>query len=202
MTEHKDPHSIHEIVEDLDELAVEQHDVSIGDALDMFGGRSYGPFLIIPALLEISPAGAVPGVPSVLAAIVALVALQMLFGREHIWMPRFVEKRSISGKKLHGAIGKLDRVATMLDSLAKGRMKGFARGPWLKAMALAVIALAITVPPLELVPFASAGPMLVIALMGLALIVRDGLLMLLSMGAAIAVVITGYTLFGQSSGAG
>ena len=55
-----------------------------------------------------------------------------------------------------------------------------------------ILLLCCLVPPLELVPFASSAPMLAIAAFGLALMVRDGLLMLaaftLSLG-AVGVVI-------------
>ncbi|HSJ79430.1 MAG TPA: exopolysaccharide biosynthesis protein, partial [Erythrobacter sp.] len=46
-----------------------------------------------------------------------------------------------------------------------------------------------TVPPLELVPFGSTAPMLAIAAVGLALLVRDGLLMIAATGIALAAVI-------------
>ena len=59
--------------------------------------------------------------------------------------------------------------------------------------ALAVIALALTVPPLELIPFASTIPMATIALFGLGLLFEDGRLVLVgwiaSMAAAIALTV-------------
>ena len=54
------------------------------------------------------------------------------------------------------------------------------------AAALAVIVLCVTVPPLEFLPFASTAPMLAIAAIGLALIVRDGLVMLFALILAVA----------------
>lgn len=57
--------------------------------------------------------------------------------------------------------------------------------------ALAVIALCIMVPPLELLPFAAVIPMLAIAIIGLAVMVRDGVLMLVGLGAAVAALIGG-----------
>ena len=62
--------------------------------------------------------------------------------------------------------------------------------------AAVVVALCCTVPPLELIPFASSAPMLAIAAFGLAILVRDGLLMLVALAlSALAVGLGGYFWF-------
>jgi len=48
----------------------------------------------------------------------------------------------------------------------------------IRLSAVACILLALTVPPLELLPFASSAPMAAIAMFGLALLVHDGALMI------------------------
>ena len=55
-----------------------------------------------------------------------------------------------------------------------------ARDPTLRVMAGIVILLCCTVPPLELLPFASSIPMGAVALIGLGLMARDGLVMLIA----------------------
>ncbi len=54
----KEPESVEEVIGELDELASKSDAVRIRDVLDDFGGRSFGPFLLLPALLEITPIGA------------------------------------------------------------------------------------------------------------------------------------------------
>ena len=178
----------------LGELAEANDDVTIGDALDQFGNRSFAPFLVLVPLLEISPIGGIPGVPTALAILVALIAVQLLIGREHIWLPGFVERRSVSADKLESAIGKLEKIAQGADAWFGGRLKWLTKGPAITFAALMVLALCAAVPPLEVVPFASSVPMLAIAAFGLALMVRDGLLMLvagaLSIGSIAIVLIT------------
>lgn len=71
------------LVEGLIRLGREREQVSVADIQDEVGQRSFGPFLFVPAL-EISPVGGIPGLPTLLAVIVALFALQMLFGRKHL----------------------------------------------------------------------------------------------------------------------
>lgn len=152
--------------------------VRVGDMVGAFGTRSYGPFLIVPALLEISPIGAVPGVPTVLATMVVLFAAQMLFGAKRLWVPGFVERAGFSARRLERGVQKLRPVACRIDRWFHGRLRRLTTGPFMRVAAAGCIALAITVPLLEVVPFASSIPMAAIALFGLALLVGDGLLML------------------------
>lgn len=76
---------------------------------------------------------------------------------------------------------KLRGIAHWLDEHSHGRFETLTEGAWLRIAAGIVIALCFTVPPLEFIPFASSAPMLAIAAFGLALTVRDGLLMVLAL---------------------
>lgn len=185
----KEPHSVGDVVEGLEELAEKEEKVSFGDVLDEFGNRSFAPIILVLALLELTPIGGIPGVPSALAACIALIAAQLLFAREHIWVPGFIEKRAVKGKSLHKGTDKLDGIAEKMDSLVKGRLKWLTRGRALQVAAALIIILCATVPPLEVLPFASSGPMIAIAIMALAIMVRDGLAMLF--GGLVAVAALG-----------
>ncbi|WP_338446885.1 exopolysaccharide biosynthesis protein [Pelagerythrobacter marensis] len=188
----EDPHSIEDVLDGIEELGEQRDEVCFGDALDEFGRRSFGPVLLFLPLIELSPIGGIPGVPTFLALAIALIAGQLLLGREHVWLPQFVERRAIAGDTLARAAHRLDGAAETIDGWFKGRLRAFTRPPWPRIAALMVIVLCCTVPPLEFLPFASSAPMIAIAAFGLALMVRDGLLMLiafaLSLGAAGLVV--------------
>lgn len=192
-------HTVCGIIGQLRTLADRQDRVSIGDVLDTIGDRSYGPAIMIPALIEITPIGGIPGVPTFLALIIAITAAQLLFNKEHVWLPGFIQRRSVSEKKLHKAADKLDGVAAKLDQWFHGRMPRFVKDPYPRIAAAIVILLCLTVPPLEFVPFASTAPMVAIAAFGLALLVRDGLLMLIAGLLSIAAVAAGMGLISSSS---
>ena len=186
-----DSDGVEAVLGDLDELAATHDEVCIGDLLDDFGRRSFGVVLLLAPLLELSPIGGIPGVPSFLALIIAITAAQLFLCKEHVWMPQFIEARAVSGKRLHRAIMKLRGIAHWLDEHSHGRFETLTEGVWLRIAAGIVIMLCCTVPPLEFIPFASSAPMLAIAAFGLALTVRDGLLMVLALfvtGAAAAAV--------------
>lgn len=174
------PESVTEVLEGIEEIAEERREVCIADLLDNYGSRSFGPMMILLALLELSPLGGIPGVPTALATMIGLIALQLLIGREHVWMPKFVERRTIRSRKLIKATHKLESTAEFIDGLSSRRLQWLTQPPFPRIAAFVVILLCLTVPPLEFLPFASSGPMLAIAVMGLALITRDGLFMLIA----------------------
>ncbi len=192
----QEPHSATETVEALEDLAENNDRVCIGDVLDEFGKRSFGPFLFVPALIEVTPLGGIPGIPTLLALIIALVAVQLLLGRDHVWLPQLLQRRSVGADQLMKSAQKLEGVAAFLDRWFKGRLKRFTGPQTQKLAAAVVILLCCTVPPLELLPFASSAPMLAIAAFGLAILVRDGLLMLVALAlSALAIGLGGYFWF-------
>jgi len=174
----EDPKSVGDILDRLHAVGEEHDRVSIGDMVEAFGNRSYGPFLLVPALIEETPIGSIPGVPTAIAAVIALFAIQMLWGRKQMWLPAFVKRRAVDAEKVEKASAKLRGVAAFMDRWFHGRLEVLTRGAAVRVAAAACILLACTVPPLEVLPWASSLPMLAIASFGLALLVRDGALMI------------------------
>lgn len=195
-----DPHNINDILDQLETLADERDRVSLGDAVEAFGNRSYGPFLLVPALIEISPIGSIPGLPTVLAAVIILFAAQMVWGRQHLWLPGFLKRRSAKAETVRKATDKLRGIARWTDRWFHGRLPALTGGVFVRIAAAASIALALTVPPLELLPFASTAPMAAIAAFGLALLVRDGVLMIVAIALAGVTIAVGVGLLGSRAG--
>ncbi len=177
-----------EVVIGLEKMTEGERRVVLGDALDQFGKASFGPVLVVLPLIELSPVGGIPGLPTALAMLIALIALQLLLGRDHPWVPTFLERRGVSANKLRTGARKLERLASRMDHWFKGRLRSLTRGLALKIAALCILMLCATVPPLELIPFASSAPMIAIAAFGLALTVRDGLMMLVAMALTVAAI--------------
>lgn len=183
--------SVSDLLDVLEQRDEADRKVSIGWMLDQLGDRTYGPALLLPALIEISPIGGIPGVPTFLAGLIILFAVQILIGQEHLWVPGFIERRTIRQKRLTEASHALRPLARRLDRWFHGRLETLTEKGWDRAVALVCILLALTVPPLELVPFASTIPMGAIALFGLSLLLRDGALVLAGLGVAVAGLATG-----------
>lgn len=183
-----------DVVEKLETLGRDNDRVSVHDIREAVGERSFGPFLLIPALIEISPVGGIPGLPTVLAVVIALFAVQILVGRRHLWLPDFIERRSFKGETFAKAMSKMKPVGRWADRVIRPRLEWLAEPPSLQIAAAIGILMAATVPFLEIVPFASTLPMGAVALLGLGLLARDGIVLLLaaafSLGSAYLVYAT------------
>lgn len=187
---------VEQALDRLHQTGEDRDKVSVGDVVEALGDRGYGPLLFVPALIEISPIGGIPAVPSILALIIALFAVQIAWGREHMWLPGFLRNLSVSGDRMRRATDKLQPVARWLDRWFHGRLEWLASDKVLRVAAVLIVVLCLSVPPLELLPFASTAPMAAIASFGLAMTLRDGLLMALGFALAVATVAVGFGLLG------
>lgn len=125
----EDPKSVGDILDRLEQIAREEDKITLRRVIETLGSRSHGPFLLIPALIDISPVGGIPGLPTVLGAITILVAAQMLLGRKHRWLPGFLERRSLSSGKICKTTRKLRGVARFMDRWFHGRLPRRTKGP-------------------------------------------------------------------------
>lgn len=189
------PHSVCEILDCIDEVARQHDRVSVDAIVESFGHRSYGAVLLMPVLVDWSPLGGIPGVQSFLALLAAVVAAQMMLGRRHLWLPGFIARRSIDSAQLRGAAARMRGAARFMDRHFHGRLEWLTRAPFSRVAAGLVIVMCLAVPPLDLVPFGGSGPMLAIALVGLALLVRDGVLMIVALALSAGAVGLGLSLW-------
>lgn len=188
---------LEEVIDGIAELGKRQDKVAISEIQDSLGHRSFGPFLFVPAIIEISPVGGIPGVPTVLAVIVALFSIQMLMGRDHFWIPDFLAKRTVDGAKLDKGLNKMRPVVRWLDKISRARLGWAVRATVLRLIAALCVLLCTSIPPLELMPFASTAPFGAIALFGLGIATRDGLLVILGLIVTVgAFVLVGMGLMG------
>jgi hypothetical protein len=193
MAKSENADTIGDVVEGIEDIAEREDKVAIDDLLDEFGDRSFAPLMLILALIGITPVGAIPSVPTIIALCIAIIAAQMAWGRQHVWLPGFVTGRGVSSERLTKGKDTLRTIASVLDSIAKGRLKALASGPARRVTAGLIAVLCLALPVLEIVPFAAAAPFLAIAMLSLALMVRDGLVLLI--GGAVAVAALAYGVY-------
>jgi hypothetical protein len=163
-------------------------EVTVGQIMDSIGRRSFGPLLLLPALIAFTPLGGVPLLPTALATITILIAAQMLIGMDHVWLPQAVQRRGVGAGKLDKSVDWLRPAARVVDKLIRPRLDQLTQPPFVQAAAFVCILVALTVPPLEIIPFGGTVSWAAIGLFGLALIAHDGLLVIVafafSLGAA------------------
>lgn len=165
---------------------------TIGDVVEAFGGRGYGPLLLAFAMIELLPTGAIPGVPTLVSILILLIASQLSLGRPVPWISKALARRSFSQSKFDKIRSKIRPLTRKLDKVIKPRLETFAGTVAARLAGIICILLACTMPPLELIPFASSAPSSAIALFGIGLSAQDGLILLIAFvtaGIAIAATI-------------
>ncbi len=171
--------------------------VSVGEIVETFGKRSFGPLLLITGLLGMTPVAAIPSAPSIIALITVLIAGQLLFGRESIWLPRFLEKLSVKAERVAKAARVAKRPVHIADRIVRPRLQPLTTPLADRLVALACVLVAICVPPLEFLPFVAFVPSLAIFVFGLSLVARDGLLVLIALSISAGVLgLIGWRLLG------
>lgn len=154
--------------------------VTLGSIVESVGGRSFGPLLLLIGVIMTSPLSGMPGVPTTMGILVVLIAGQLLFGKEHFWLPRWVLKRSFQQQKIRKAIDWLRRPARFVDRWLRPRLPAFVKGWRIHLISFFCVAIGAVMPIMEVVPFSAHAAGLALTAFGLALIARDGLLALIS----------------------
>lgn len=187
------PRNLTGVLEVLERRTRRRQRIDVDVLLDAFGGRLIGPLLVVPALLLISPLGAVPFLPAVLAIFILLVAAQQAIGGRRPWVPRWLARCSVDRRRLVDATQWLKPITRRVDRLIKPRMVLLVCGPMRLLLALAACVMALLVFPLAPIPFAVQLPAWGLVMLGLAMIAHDGALAALGLTLALATV--GLTLW-------
>lgn len=182
------PGSVGGIVARIRDRAAGRRAVSVEDMVAVLGRRSYGPFLFVPGLIGVTPLSGIPMVPAILAIIVALFAIQIVLGRSHLWLPGILRRRSFDGARVADAMRRIEPVAGKLDRWFYGRLPVLTGRHAVRVAAVICLLLSAVVPFFEMIPFAGIAPMSAIAAFGLAILVRDGALMLSAIIITVAAV--------------
>ncbi|MFC4727354.1 exopolysaccharide biosynthesis protein [Coralloluteibacterium thermophilus] len=199
MNDEREPTDLQGMLHKLSTAADHSDDkgVSLEHMLEAVGTRSFGPVLLLPGLIALSPLSGIPGVPSAMAILIFLASGQLLIGRKRFWMPKFLLRRHIGRRRFEQAMRFMETPARWIDKPLHRRLTFLTRGPGLYAVALCCMVIAITMPPMELMPFAATAAGFSVTLFALSLIARDGLIALLGFlgTAALSVVVIRFLFF-------
>lgn len=186
MSESTEATNLTELIQAMEQMKCDAPRVSVDDIVNAVGRRSFGPLLLIAGLITLAPIiGDIPGMPTLMAALVLLVSIQLLAGRKTFWLPKWLLNRSVSRKGFDKAIHALKKPAQWVDNLLGVRLKWMTGYAGIRATALACLLVALAMPPMEFIPFSANGAGLALTLFGLGLVARDGLV--LSLGFLITI---------------
>ncbi|OAN67851.1 exopolysaccharide synthesis protein [Sulfitobacter sp. EhC04] len=182
-------HTLSRLLDGMDHAA-RRDTVSVQDVLTEFGDRTITPFILLIAVLLVSPISGIPGMPTIAASIIVIMSVQALSGRRRLWLPGFLLRRTIASDRLRKAVSWMRKPCAFLDRHSQQRLVFLTRGPmrWITLAACAVIPLGW--PPLEVLPMVSSIGGGTVALLAYGLYTKDGVYVLL-----------GYIMIALSAGA-
>lgn len=180
----------------LDDVAslIDGESVSIDDIMANLGGASFAPLLFLPAAAVVSPLSGVPGFSALCGVTIALIAAQMVAGRRHLWLPRWLLRRRISSHRLSAALDAVRRPARFLDRITRRRLTALVAPPLSALPSFFCMICGLVMPFLELVPFTSSILGFAVVIFAVAALARDGLLVLIALGVIGAAAATGFVL--------
>ncbi|MFT3724683.1 MAG: exopolysaccharide biosynthesis protein [Hyphomonadaceae bacterium] len=189
------PHDAAHRTSDLLVAAVqgESERVTIGEILDALDNRAFGLATLLFAIPSVIPMP--PGVPTVVGIALLIVSIQMVLGREDLWLPSLLSKRSFSRRalvdgflKIKPQLGFIERFAQPRLLFLTGRLATVLIGIVILVMAIVLI--------LPLPPGGNFPPALACAVLGMGLVERDGVIVLLGLVVTVAASIAAVFLLG------
>ncbi|WP_256776145.1 MULTISPECIES: exopolysaccharide biosynthesis protein [unclassified Stenotrophomonas] len=165
----------------------------LGKILQDLQQSAFGVFLFVAILPAFIP---IPGVAGAVSGpLILLIGAQMLFGLHRPWLPKFIARRGPRRGTMHRFLARIDRPLRRLDRLLKPRMPALVV-PYpahaFTGLLLILVAVLLSLP----IPFTNYLFGFQLLLFALALLERDGMLMLFNWIGAVAAVL----FFGFSSG--
>lgn len=185
MSKNGRPENLSDVLDQMVENTQEEKQVSVADLLDALHTRSYGPVLLLPAILAVSPVGAIPGMAIVTGSLIILIAGQALVGQSHPWLPKKLLGFSFPQDKLQESSKQVRPWIVWSEQAVSHRLTILTQPPMFHVIVAVCVLLAVLFYPLALVPMAVAVPGTAIILFSLGLTARDG-----------ALIIAGFVLAG------
>ncbi|AJE49053.1 exopolysaccharide synthesis, ExoD [Celeribacter indicus] len=168
-----------EIVDRLADAAERGEEVALENILDTLGRASFVPMLMAAALAVVTPLSGIPLFSSLCGITIALISAQMVIGRDCLWMPRWLGRRTVPAARLKTATDALRKPAGWLDRNSGERLRPLVSPPMDRVISLICMLCGLTMPLLELVPFTSSILGTAVAFLSLTLLVQDGLFALI-----------------------
>lgn len=153
--------------------SIEGDRVEFGHLVDRFGRRGFGMLLLFLSLPAFIP---IPGVAGVTGPVIALLGVQMLVGLRQPWMPGFARRKSIEKRTVMRFTSRMGRLLKVLERFCRPRALWLFENAGNRATGLVLIlyGLMLSLP----IPFTNFIFGLILLSIAIAMIERDGVLLL------------------------
>lgn len=158
------------------EASAQGESIAIEQVIARLGRKSFASLMLVFSLISTSPASAIPGLTATVAGIVFILVVQMIAGRDCVWLPGFITRRQMSTVRLCKGIGWLRKPVRFVERFLKPRLTFLFHRPWLWLPLLLILCLTLFMPFMEIIPTSGSIASAVIALFAAGLLTRDGAL--------------------------
>jgi hypothetical protein len=146
--------------------------LSFSDLALQLRARAWGGLLVIFAAINVIPLP--PGASIFFAIPLIIVSAQMALGRTTPWFPTRIDRRGVTKEDLRRLIAKMEWLEVRVERMFKPRLAGLTGPTATRLIGIVCFILAL----LTMLPIVHVAPAAVIVLFGLALIYRDGALVI------------------------
>ena len=163
--------------------ATERPRISLGALRDALGDRGFGVLLFIFALPNLVPVN-IPLLSAVLGLPLVLLAAQLSYGRHKPWFPHWLTGQTFPRQGFDAVVARALPALERAERLLRPRLTVLLSwtGERLIGIAILVLALVLTLP----IPFANWLPACAIAIIGLAIVEKDGVAVLVGLAVGVA----------------
>lgn len=165
--------------------------VGVGELIDHLDERGYGLLLLMLALPMCVPN--VPGISTIFGVLMLPPALGMIFGARRPWIPGFLARQTIDRAALESTVKASAKMVRRMEGLFRPRLSFLTMPPFTVLLGLQVLVLALVL--ILPIPGGNWPPGMAVAILGLALIQRDGVLALASFAAAVVATVLSLWFF-------
>jgi hypothetical protein len=149
--------------------------LTVRDIMAVLQDRAFAVLVVLLGLPNCLPMP--PPIPLICGLLLALVAVQIVFGRPTPWLPRTLLNRSIAQTDVERAVGRAMPAFRRLERFSRPRMTFLDTPLTMRLMGAVILILALGL--LFAPPFVGQIPLgLAVCLVGLGLVERDGLVVL------------------------
>jgi len=149
--------------------------VSLDGVIGACERAGFATLIFVPAAAVVTPLSGIPLFSSFCGLTICLIAVQWLMNRDRVWLPAWLGRRSLEGKKVRAAMKKVRPAACWLDEHSRKRVSFLFHRPLRILLPLACLLFGAAMPLLEFVPFSSSLLGAAICLIAFSLMTRDGL---------------------------
>lgn len=157
--------------------------ITINNVIKLLGERTFGLALLFFALPSALPISAIPGISFIFSIPIAFFSLELIFGRQSLWVPNFIGNKNIKHTTIHSIVDKSVPYLKKIERFLKPRLD-FMLYPItdrLSGIVIFIMSFLLMLP----IPFSNMIIASILIIFSLGFIAKDGMFIILGLISAL-----------------